>query len=309
MRLIFAGTPEFALPALRALVDASHEVLAVFTQPDRPAGRGRKLRAAPVKTLATELDLPVYQPETLRAQAIQQTIINLNADAIIVAAYGLVLPQAALDAPRLGCINVHASLLPRWRGAAPIPRAILAGDEDTGVTIMQMAAGLDNGDILLKRTTPIAAIDTAKSLHDRLAVIGAETLLNALTDLANGALTPEPQDEALATYAAKLSKSEAELDWTQSTEDISRRVRALVPWPVAQTRYQGAPLRVWAATPITATSGARPGSVIATSSRGIDIATGDGALRLLRVQLPGGKPISAPAFNNAHALDGACFPC
>lgn len=309
MRLIFAGTPEFALPALQALVGSSHDVLAVFTQPDRAAGRGRKLRATPVNNLATELGLPIHQPQTLRSREIQQTLTNLKADVMTVAAYGLLLPQAVLDAPRLGCINIHASLLPRWRGAAPIQRAILAGDEETGVTIMQMAAGLDTGDILLKSPTPITTTDTTESLHDRLAAKGAEALLSALTDLETGTLAPEPQDEAFATYAAKLTKAEAEMDWTQSTSSLSRQVCALVPWPVAQTRYQGMALRVWEATPLTVTSSAQPGSVITASSQGIDIATGDGALRLLRVQLPGGKPVSTRDFVNAHPLEGACFPC
>jgi methionyl-tRNA formyltransferase len=309
MRSVFAGTSQFAVPALQALMNSPHDVLAVFTQPDRPAGRGRKLRPSPVKNLADQLGLPVHQPETLHSHEIQQLLASFDVDIMIVAAYGLMLPQAVLATPRLGCVNMHASLLPRWRGAAPIQRAILAGDRKTGVTIMCMAAGLDTGDILLRRSTLIADNDTAGSVHDRLAVMGAEVLLDALAGLADGSLTPRPQDGAYATYATKLTKAEAELNWAQSADFLSRRVRALNPWPVAQTRYRGVPLRVWSASALRAPSDAPPGSVIAASPQGIDVATGDGILRLLQLQQPGRKPVSAAEFVNAHAVEGIQFPC
>jgi methionyl-tRNA formyltransferase len=309
MRTIFAGTPEFAVPALRTLAASSHDVLAVFTQPDRPAGRGRRLRASPIKQLAQALDLPVYQPSTLRSPKLQRLMVDLDADIMVVAAYGLLLPQMVLDAPRLGCVNIHASLLPRWRGAAPIQRAILAGDPATGVTIMQMAAGLDNGDLLLSSSTPITDDDNAASLHNRLAAMGAELMLEALAGLAVGTLTAVAQDESRATYAPKLDKAEAEIDWAESAEVLSRQVRAFNPWPVAQTRYRGASLRIWRVRPSAARSNAPPGQVIDTSAQGIDVATGNGVLRLLDVQLSGGRRIAASDFANARSLDGVQFPC
>jgi methionyl-tRNA formyltransferase len=307
-KIIFAGTPDFAVPPLRALIASGHQIAAVYTQPDRPAGRGRKLTESPVKKTALEHQLPVRQPHTLREQGAAEELRSLEADLMIVVAYGLLLPQAVLDAPRLGCVNVHASLLPRWRGAAPIQRAILAGDRETGVTIMSMEAGLDTGPMFLARRAPIRVRETGGSLHDKLSELGAEALMDALPGILDGTLKPEPQDDVLATYAKKLSKDEAIVDWTLPAEEIDRMIRAFDPWPVAQTRLVDMTLRLWASeTRPMRVTGVTPGRVIKLDRAGIDVATGEGVLRITRLQPPGKRPMTAADFLNARNLDGAVF--
>lgn len=308
LKIIFAGTPEFSVPPLQALINSPHEVVAVYTQPDRPAGRGRKLTPSPVKVCALEHGIEVLQPEKLKTAEEQQPLIDLQADLMVVVAYGIILPEAILSAPRLGCINIHASLLPRWRGAAPIQRAILAGDTETGITIMQMDIGLDTGDMLLKKTCPVEADDTGSSLHDSLSVLGAEALMEALPGIAQGTLQAEKQDNDLANYAAKLHKSEALIDWTKSAQEILRQVNAFNAWPVAQTpvdiKRNGNPqmLRVWKAQVVE--GGGEPGKVLRCDKQGVDVATGDGVLRLLQIQMPGKKPMNALAFANANDISG-----
>lgn len=302
LNLIFAGTPEFAAVCLNALINSNHSISAVFTQPDRPAGRGRKLTPSPVKLLALQNELTVLQPESLKSAETQQTLAEFNADLMVVVAYGLLLPAAVLNTPRLGCINVHASLLPRWRGAAPIQRAILAGDKETGITIMQMDVGLDTGDMLFKSVLPISETDTSQTLHDKLAHVGATALITTLDLITEGKVSPEKQDNELTCYADKIQKSEALIDWQQSAEQIHRQIRAFNPWPVAQTSLNGNTLRIWDAELSESDSDMPAGTVIDESRAGILIATGDGVLLLTKLQLPGGKPLAVADFLNAHSL-------
>ncbi|MDX2299780.1 MAG: methionyl-tRNA formyltransferase [Xanthomonadaceae bacterium] len=300
-RVVFAGTPEFAVPSLRA-VAAHSELLAVYTQPDRPAGRGRALSASPVKQTAQALGVPVLQPETLRDAAAQEALRALAPDLLVVVAYGLILPKAVLEIPRYGCWNVHASLLPRWRGAAPIQRAIEAGDSETGVCLMQMARGLDTGPVLLRLTTPIAESDTGGSLHDRLAELGAQALRDGLALLRAG-LRPlaTPQADDGVSYAHKLDKAEARLDWAQPATALARKVRAFHPWPIAEAELDGERLRIHAALALPESSpSAAPGSVVRAGRDGIDVACGEGTLRLLTVQREGGKPLAARDYLNAR---------
>lgn len=297
MRIVFAGTPEFAAQHLQALLDAGRDVVAVYTQPDRPAGRGQKLAPSPVKQLAQAHGLPVYQPQTLRDPAAQGELAALRADLMVVVAYGLILPQAVLDTPRLGCINSHSSLLPRWRGAAPIQRAIQAGDGESGVTVMRMEAGLDTGPMLLKVSTPISAEDTGGSLHDRLAALGSGAVVEVVAALEAGSLDGEAQADALATYAHKLSKDEARIDWNRPAAELERLVRAFHPWPICHGSLNGEVLKVHAAQPSTG-EGA-PGTILAASREGLTVACGEGALLLTRLQLPGGKALEfADLFNS-----------
>jgi methionyl-tRNA formyltransferase len=305
MKIIFAGTPEFAVPCLQMLLDSEHEVCAVYTQPDRPAGRGRKLQPSPVKELALAAGIQVFQPLTLKTDEDLQQIRVFNADLMVVVAYGMILTQTVLDVPKLGCINVHASLLPRWRGAAPIQRALMAGDEKTGVTIMQIVRKLDAGDMLHKEECLIGETDTASDLHDKLAALGPIGLTKVLAQIEAGTVHPEPQNEALVTYAEKLEKSEAVIDWTQPAADIARKVRGLNAWPVAQTLYQGNVLRIWQAVAVNDGSSGQmePGSV-RCAGKNMDVAAGKGFLRLLEIQLPGGKRMSVQAFLSAHDVNG-----
>ncbi|CAM3347728.1 methionyl-tRNA formyltransferase [Halomonas lysinitropha] len=307
LRLIFAGTPDFAAESLAALLASRHDVVAVYTQPDRPSGRGRKLTPSPVKALAQEQGLPICQPVSLKVPERQAELASHEADIMVVVAYGLILPRAVLEIPPLGCLNVHASLLPRWRGAAPIQRAIEAGDEESGVTIMQMDAGLDTGDMLLIRRTPISATTTAGELHDRLASLGGEAIVEALDALSDEGLDATPQPEAGVTYAAKLSKAEAELDFTRPAAELAARIRAFNPWPVAWCALGNDRLRLLMARAASIAPGEAPmppGTLLAHGADALRIAcgeAGDQVLEVTRAQLPGGKPLAVSELLKARA--------
>lgn len=301
LRVVFAGTPEFSVPCLEACRASGAEVVAVYTQPDRPAGRGRKLTPSPVKQAALAAGIPVEQPESLKSQEARDTLAAWRADLMVVVAYGLILPRKVLALPRLGCWNVHASLLPRWRGAAPIQRAILAGDTESGVNLMQMEAGLDTGPVLLERRTPIERADTGGSLHDRLSALGAEVLAEGLRRaMAGETPSPRAQPEDGVTYAHKLDKAEAKLDFQRDALSLERQVRAFDPWPVAEGEIAGEPLRIWAAEAIARDHAAAPGSVLSAGRDGIEIACGEGALRVTALQRAGGKRIGAADYLNAR---------
>ncbi len=304
MKIIFAGTPDFALPALRMLIDSKHEICAVYTQPDRPAGRGRKLTASPIKKLALEASLTVFQPENFKYNEDLKLLKSLNADIMIIVAYGLILPQTVLDTPKKGCLNIHGSLLPRWRGAAPIHRALMAGDKETGITIMQVIQKLDGGDMLHKEYLPIGEQDTTSDLHDKLSELGALGLAKVLLQFEQSCLQAETQNESLVTYAKKLQKSEALLDWTQTAEKLNRKVRGLNSWPVAHTRYQGQNLRIWVAQKVDNIEQKIEVGCVFSEGKQMLVGTGDGILSLLEVQLPGGKRVSIQDFLNAHNVNG-----
>ena len=304
LSIVFAGTPEFSVPALAALAASEHRVVAVYTQPDRPAGRGQQVATSAVKQFAQKNGLPLEQPATLRDPVAIERLAHWHADVMVVVAYGLILPPPALAIPAKGCINIHASLLPRWRGAAPIHRAILAGDTQTGITIMRMDAGLDTGPMLLQRVTQISPQDTAAILHDRLAALGAEAIVAAFAQIADGSITAREQPAQGVTYAAKVRKDEAPIDWSKSALELDRQVRAFNPWPVAETRLHGQQLRIWEAGAIETATVAKPGSVVAANASGISVATGAGLLNLQRVQLAGRKAVPAAEFLHAQQLDG-----
>jgi methionyl-tRNA formyltransferase len=300
LKIIFAGTPEFAVPALAALIAAGHQIVMVLTQPDRPAGRGMKLKASPVKVLAEQHGLHVFQPETLKDAAVQAQIEAVHADVMIVAAYGLIIPTVVLNMPKFGCYNIHASLLPRWRGAAPIHRSLLVGDVETGVTIMEVVPALDAGAMVSKGAVPITEIDTTQTLHDALSKTGADLMVQAMAELEEkGSLPATPQDEFLVTYAHKLEKSEAAIDWQKSAVELSRQVRAFNPFPVAQGVLKGEVCRIWMAT---AKEGkAKIGEIVSVQD-GVTVGCGDGLLHITELQAPSGKRLSAQAFVQGHNL-------
>ncbi|RQW61287.1 methionyl-tRNA formyltransferase [Vibrio viridaestus] len=301
LRIVFAGTPDFAARHLAALLSSEHEVIAVYTQPDRPAGRGKKLTASPVKNIALEHNLPVFQPENFKSDEAKQALKDLNADIMVVVAYGLLLPKAVLDTPKLGCINVHGSILPRWRGAAPIQRSIWAGDKETGVTIMQMDVGLDTGDMLSIAKTPIMADDTSDSMYQKLAELGPQALIRCLDDIASGNISPVKQDDAHANYAQKLSKQEAQIDWNSDAAFIERCVRAFNPWPMSYFQVEDNNVKVWKAHIAPEDTDKQPGTVLRAEKSGIAVATGQGVLVLETLQIPGKKALSVQDILNARA--------
>jgi methionyl-tRNA formyltransferase len=306
LRLVFAGTPAFAVPCLDACLAAPVDVVAVYTQPDRPAGRGRKLAASPVKERALAAGIAVEQPETLKSEEAQHALAAHAPDLVVVVAYGLILPKRVLAIPRFGCWNVHASLLPRWRGAAPIQRAILAGDAETGVDLMQMEAGLDTGPILIERRTPIAADETGGSLHDRLASLGADALAEGLARIARGeTIVPHAQSQGVVVYAHKVDKAEARIDWSEPALALERKVRAFDPWPVAEAEIGGERLRIFSAKALSGGEGLVPGTIVGEARDAIDVATGAGILRILEVQREGGRRMPVRDWSNARRERGA----
>ncbi|CAH7273181.1 10-formyltetrahydrofolate:L-methionyl-tRNA(fMet) N-formyltransferase [Vibrio chagasii] len=301
LRIVFAGTPDFAARHLAALLSSEHEVIAVYTQPDRPAGRGKKLTASPVKNIALENNIPVYQPENFKSDEAKQELADLNADIMVVVAYGLLLPQVVLDTPRLGCINVHGSILPRWRGAAPIQRSIWAGDKETGVTIMQMDIGLDTGDMLSIATLPIEATDTSASMYEKLAGLGPDALVECLADIASGKAVAEKQDDELANYAKKLSKEEARINWSDDAAHIERCVRAFNPWPMSHFEAAENSIKVWQSRVAEQTPDKPAGTILQADKTGIYVATGQGVLVLEQLQVPGKKAMSVQDILNSRA--------
>ncbi len=301
MKIIFAGTPEFAAVSLTALIDSNHEVVAVLTQPDRPAGRGRKLTPSPVKVVAIEHEIEVHQPRSLKNQTAQELIESFAADVMIVAAYGLILPEEILAIPKYGCLNIHASLLPRWRGAAPIQRAIEAGDKQTGITIMQMDQGLDTGDMLKKQAIDIQQDDTAGSLHDRLAGLGAQLIIEVIEQIQNGTVQAQPQDSSKVTYAHKLSRQESSIDWNQPAKSIVNRIHAFNPWPAAKTTHNDVQLKLLKAKVVNQNTRDEIGTVIVQDKK-IRVQAKYGQVELLQLQKPGGRPVSAQEFLNGYSF-------
>lgn len=301
LRIVFAGTPDFAARHLAALLSSEHEVIAVYTKPDSPAGRGKKLTASPVKQMAVEHNIAVYQPENFKSDEAKQALADLNADLMVVVAYGLLLPKAVLDMPRLGCINVHGSILPRWRGAAPIQRSIWAGDSETGVTIMQMDVGLDTGDMLKIAKLPIEATDTSASMYDKLAELGPQALVECIADIASGKAIATQQDDTLANYAQKLSKEEAKIDWSADAAFIERCVRAFNPWPMSHFDVAENSIKVWQSRVEAQTSDHPAGTIVRANKSGIYVATGNGLLALEQLQVPGKKAMSVQDILNSRA--------